>query len=150
MNHSTKKKLKPPPDSPSQQSLISKAEHLIGEFERLLASELHLLKTGQSVGLEEIAEAKQALVDQIGGHEAELIGLFEQQRDNVEVDELKKRLTQCRTDNKSNHALVMLELKHANKSLELLRSVLNMDDLSLYSERGEVQINREKRKFGSA
>ena len=44
----------------------------------------------------------------------------------------------------------MLELKHTNKSLELLRSVLKMDDLELYSQRGDVDVKREKRKLGNA
>ncbi|MFK8083243.1 MAG: hypothetical protein AB8B97_23435 [Granulosicoccus sp.] len=139
-----------PSVSTSQKSLILLTEHLVGEFERLLNSELHLLKTGQSNGLEAIAEAKHYLVDQISAQEAAIVDLFEKQPDSVEITTLKERLTQCRISNRSNHELVMLELKHANKSLELLRSVLKMDDLSLYSESGEVQINREKRNIGSA
>jgi len=134
----------------SQPALLSTVEHLAGEFERLLASELHLLKTGQVGGLEAIAEAKQLIVDQIGEHEVNLIALFTEQPETAEVVSLRERLTQCRADNKNNQGLVMLELKHTNKSLELLRSVLDMDDLCLYSERGEMQVNREKRKFGKA
>lgn len=135
---------------PSQADFIKMVEHLVGEFERLLAGELHLLKTGQADGLESIATAKQILVDQIAEKETRLIALFDELPQDVEIMNLKQRLMQCRTDNKNNHALVMLELKHTNSSLELLRSVLNMDDLSLYSERGKVQVNREKRNIGSA
>ena len=131
-------------------SLMDKANALVSEFERLLESELYLLKTGQAEGLEAIANAKQSLIDAIGEEEINLIELFKAEYENDDVKSLKQRLMQCRTDNRNNHALVMLELKHTNKSLELLRSVLKMDDLSLYSERGKVHVNREKRRFGSA
>jgi len=130
--------------------LLKQANQLVDEFERLLSSELDLLKNGQIEGLEAIAEAKHELMDQIGAREGQLIKLFEDTTANSKVKHLKERLKKCRADNKDNHALVMLELKHSKKSLELLRSVLNMDDLSLYSENGEVEVNREKRKLGSA
>lgn len=129
---------------------MEKANSLASEFERLLASELHLLKTGQGEGLEAIAEAKHLLIEELGKEEVNLIELFKAERGKDEVQSLKKRLMQCRAENRNNHALVMLEVKHTNKSLELLRSVLKMDDLSLYSEEGKVRVNREKRKFGSA
>jgi flagellar biosynthesis/type III secretory pathway chaperone len=122
----------------------------VSEFERHLEGELQLLKTGRSEGLEAIAVAKQALVEKINSEESMFADLFQQYGSDEEVIDLKNRLAQCRVNNRNNHALVMMELKHANKSLELLRSVLNMDDLSLYSDRGEVQVNREKRRFGSA
>ena len=131
-------------------TLLTAADILVSEFERLLASELHLLKTGRDEGLEAIAEAKQSLVDKIGAQEAKLIELFEAHPKNDEVRNLKQRLMACRTENRNNYTLVMLELKHSNKSLELLRSVLRMDDLSLYRERGTVRVRREKRRFGSA
>lgn len=137
-------------DASACSPLLAKANALLSEFERLLASELHLLKTGQGEGLEAIAEAKQSLVEAIGKEEDDLIELFNAEQDSEDVQSLKQRLMQCRTENRNNHALVMLELKQTNKSLELLRSVLKMDDLSLYSELGKVHINREKRRFGSA
>lgn len=149
MNHSTNTSKTPTRDA-SQDKLLKVVEHLVVEFERLLASELHLLKTGQADGLEAIATAKQTLVDQITEKEATLIALFDESSHDAEITALKARLMQCRIENKNNHALVMLELKHTNKSLELLRSVLNMDDLSLYSERGKVRVKREKRNIGSA
>lgn len=131
-------------------ALLRTADYLVGEFERLLASELHLLKTGQVDGLEAIAEAKQVLVVNIDAQQAELIRLFNEQPHDAQVMKLKDRLIRCRTENRNNHALVVLELKHADRSLELLRSVLKMDDLSLYGESGELRVKREKRKFGSA
>ena len=134
----------------STEVLLKNADLLVSQFERLLASELQLLKTGKEEGLEAIAAAKQSLVEKISLEESGLIDLFRTQHQNSEVERLKQRLQQCRVDNKSNHALVMLELKHTNKSLELLRSILNMDDLPLYSERGKVRVKREKRRFGSA
>jgi len=130
--------------------MLDRVNHLVSEFERLLASELHLLKTGQGEGLEAIADAKQSLVDELSKENGNLIELFNNKREQDDVQALMQRLTQCRTENRNNHALVMLELKHTNKSLELLRSVLKMDDLSLYSALGKLRVNRESRRFGSA
>ena len=130
--------------------VLKTAEQLVSEFERLLASEMHLLKTGRAEGMQAIAEAKQVLIDKLSGIEPELVELFVSQVHIPEIQNLKTRLLQCRTDNRNNHSLVMLELKHTNKSLELLRSVLKMDDLELYSQRGDVDVKREKRKLGNA
>ena len=130
--------------------VLNTAEPLISEFERLLASEMHLLKTGRAEGMQAIAEAKQVLIDKLSGIEPELVELFVSQAHVPKIQNFKTRLLQCRTDNRNNHSLVMLELKHTNKSLELLRSVLKMDDLELYSQRGEVAVKREKRKLGNA
>ena len=130
--------------------ILNTAEHLVSEFERLLASEMHLLQTGRAEGMQAIAEAKQVLIDKLSDIEPELVELFVSQAHVPEIQDLKTRLLQCRTDNRNNHSLVMLELKHTNKSLELLRSVLKMDDLELYSQRGEVDMKREKRKLGNA
>ena len=130
--------------------ILNAAEQLVSEFERLLASEMHLLKTGRAEGMQAIAEAKQVLIDKLSGIERELVELFVSQAHIPEIQNLKTRLLQCRTDNRNNHSLVMLELKHTNKSLELLRSVLKMDDLELYSQRGAVDVKREKRKLGNA
>jgi len=149
MSNSQQERTNGSDDAVLKQSL-SDADAIVSEFERHLEGELQLLKTGRSEGLEAIAVAKQTLVEKINSEESMFTGLFQQYGSDEEVIDLKNRLAQCRINNRNNHALVMMELKHANKSLELLRSVLNMDDLSLYSDRGEVQVNREKRRFGSA
>ena len=139
-----------PSNKEATDQVLNTAEQLISEFERLLTSEMHLLKTGRAEGMQAIAEAKQVLIDKLSGIEPELVELFINQAHVPEIQNLKDRLLQCRTDNRNNHSLVMLELKHTNKSLELLRSVLKMDDLELYGQRGDVDIKREKRKLGSA
>lgn len=137
-------------DNSVLESKLSAVDELVSRFEQHLESELQILKTGQAEGLEAVALAKKLLVEKINEQEEDFVELFANHGDDERVIDLKSRLTQCRTDNRSNHSLVLLELKHADKSLELLRSVLNMDDLSLYSDRGEVQVNREKRRFGCA
>ena len=129
---------------------LTAIDELVSEFERLLASEQHLLKNGQAEGVEVIAAAKQDTIDQLARQEAMLINMFQQFPNDENVNALKTRLLQCRIDNRNNHSLVLLELKHTNKSLELLRSMLMMDDLALYCERGQVDVRREKRRFGSA
>ena len=130
--------------------VLVRAEELVSEFEQLLASEMNLLKSGRTEGMQAIAEAKQLLIDELGSIEPTLVASFVNHPEASDVQSLKDRLTQCRTDSRNNYALVMLELKHTNKSLELLRSVLRMDDLSLYSQRGDVDVKREKRRLGSA
>ena len=125
-------------------------DELVSEFERLLASEQHLLKSGQAEGIEVIASAKQQIIDQLASQETVLVSMFQQFVKHESVAQLKERLLQCRINNKNNHSLVLLELKHTKKSLELLRSMLMMDDLSLYCQRGQVDVRREKRRFGSA
>lgn len=133
-----------------EHTILDSLEPLVIEFERLLSSELHLLSRGKSDGLESIAVAKKTLVENLSKIESDLIWLFDTHANDARVVALRDRLKNCRIENQNNHTLVMMELKHSQKSLDLLRSVMHMDDLSLYSERGEVDIKREKRKFGSA
>ncbi len=134
----------------STQELMTKTSQLVTEFEQLLSSERYLLSTGKSSGMEAISEAKHSVVTQLQERDEQLKNLFMNRGSVKGVAELKARMMQCQSDNKSNHALVMLELKHANKSLDLLRSVLKMNDLSLYSSRGAVTVKREQRRIGSA
>ncbi len=138
------------PSSSSTQELLAYVSELVSEFERLLASEEYLLSTGKSSGMQAIADAKQSIVVQLQGHDERLKKLFVSDGAVKEVATLKARMMRCQSGNKSNHRLVMLELKHANKSLDLLRSVLKMNDLSLYSSRGAVTVKREQRRIGSA
>lgn len=130
--------------------ILDSLDSLVNEFERLLSSEMHLLSRGMSNGLDSIALAKQSLVNKISHIEPDIIRVFDVHSTDARVMELKEKLKTCRIENQSNHTLIMMELKHSKKSLDLLRSVLNMDDLSLYSERGEIDVKREKRKIGSA
>lgn len=138
------------PASVSAQDLVLHASQLVLEFERLLESERYLLSTGKASGMQAIADAKQSVVAQLQEHDMQLRDLFASGNADKDVAKLKTRMMQCQTDNKSNHSLVMLELKHVNKSLDLLRSVLKMNDLSLYSSRGAVTVKREQRRIGSA
>jgi len=138
------------PDGNDRQAVLGVAKSLVSEFERLLNSERDLLKLGQADGLQAIADAKQVLISQLAAIEPSLIFLFSESGSDPDVQNLKDSLEKCRSNNRSNHDLVLLELKYTSKSLELLRSVLKMDDLALYGHRGEVDMKREKRRFGSA
>jgi flagellar biosynthesis/type III secretory pathway chaperone len=62
--------------------------------------------------------------------------------------ELKEAFNECRALNTKNRTVALLELKHTNKSIEHLRSLLKLDDLPLYAPSGQLTVNREKRNLG--
>ena len=82
----------PQPGAVETVQVLNTAEQLVSEFERLLASEMHLLKTGRAEGMQAIAEAKQVLIDKLSGIEPELVELFVSQVHIPEIQNLKARL----------------------------------------------------------
>jgi flagellar biosynthesis/type III secretory pathway chaperone len=122
----------------------------VDEFTRLLEDESRLMKARSADELQTLVAHKNQVLDELLQHESFLIMLFTEQADRPEVQLLKQRLEACRETNLANQSVAMIELNAARKSLELLRSLLRMDDLPLYGAAGQVSIAREKRNLGSA
>jgi len=69
----------------------------------------------------------------------------------VEGEDTVKQLLQLSNElNERNRSLVLVALDQNRKSLSLLRSVLKLDQTSVYSANGELNADRSKRYLGSA
>ena len=93
---------------------------------------------------------KVALLDSLARLEPHLRMVY----NAAEVQEGKlsvRRLLQLCSDlNTRNHSLVLIAIDQNRKSLSLLRSVLNLDQTSVYSATGELNADRSKRYLGNA
>jgi flagellar biosynthesis/type III secretory pathway chaperone len=136
--------------SPFILSRMQEVTRQVEEFTRLLEDESRMMKARSAEELQTLVAHKNQVLDELLQYESFLIMLFTEQADRPEVKLLKQQLQACREINLANQSVVMIELNAARKSLELLRTLLKMDDLPLYGAAGQVSIAREKRNLGSA
>lgn len=125
-------------------------KNLVDDFEQLLISESALLQSANSDHISELAAQKQLVLDSLSVFEPQLITLFDQHSAESEVQLIKATLARCQQQNQKNQLVTQTVLKHTNNGLELLRSIQQMNDLSLYEPSGELNIKREQRHLGSA
>jgi flagellar biosynthesis/type III secretory pathway chaperone len=126
------------------------AQRLANDFEQLLDEEHALLGSASTQNLQKLADKKKSLVDSLTTIEPQLIKLLKDYPEQPEIASIRKILGKCQTRNRDNQVLTQLVLKHTNSSLELLRTLQQMDDLSLYAASGELDVKREQRDLGSA
>lgn len=131
-------------------SVIASSNEWVIRFTARLDDEIRLLRNDELAGLHHVSERKQQLLYDLASREKKLIKIFAQHGHLPEIKHLKEQLQMCKDRNLANQRVVMQHLNHTNKSLELLRSLLRMNDLSLYSDRGQLRVKREKRHIGSA
>ncbi|MFK7891038.1 MAG: hypothetical protein AB8B63_09520 [Granulosicoccus sp.] len=130
-------------------STILEAQSVIDEFDKLLVQENSLLEVTDAQNILILSEKKKELVGKIAEFENQLRTLFQHHPDHQGVQMLKETLRRCQANNRSNQQVAQIVLKHTSNSLELLRSLQQMDDLSLYAASGELEVKREKRRLGS-
>ena len=139
------------PNDPATATLLSESGRLVAELETLLQSECKMMQSSSPEDLLALAQRKEMILGALATREQALIRLFaEASVADVSVNSLKQRLLACRTLNEQNQHVALIELSQTRKSLELLRSMLKMNDVPTYGSTGHVTVTREKRDFGSA
>lgn len=133
-----------------QSTLLTETGRLVTELETLLVTESRMMQSSTADDLLALVNRKGDILRGIAARESSLIQLFSGIANNKEVNDLKSRLQACRALNKQNQQVALVELSHTRKSLEMLRSMLKMNDVPVYGSTGHVTITREKRDFGSA
>lgn len=116
----------------------------------VLEAELIAIKERNTDELYNLVSQKNTILNELQKIDTYLSDLFSlvSETESDSVLELKKTLNDCRELNTKNRTVALLELKHTNKSIEHLRSLLQMDDLPLYAPGGQLTVNREKRNLG--
>jgi flagellar biosynthesis/type III secretory pathway chaperone len=107
------------------------------------------MKERNSDELYSLVSQKTTILNQLQNSDTYLSELFSLSVQTDSVLELKESLSECRVLNTKNRTVALLELKHTNKSIEHLRSLLKLDDLPLYAPSGQLTVNREKRNLGT-
>lgn len=114
----------------------------------VLEAELAAIKKRDPVELHSLVSQKTTILNELQSKDEYLSELFSHSEQSNSIKELKEILNECRMLNTQNRTLATLELKHTNKSIEHLRSLLNLDDLPLYAPSGQLTVSREKRNLG--
>lgn len=117
----------------------------------VLEAELVAIKERNTDELYNLVSQKTTILNELQKKDTYLSELFSlvTETESESVLELKETLNDCRDLNTKNRTIALLELKHTNKSIEHLRSLIKMDDLSLYAPGGQLTVNREKRNLGT-
>ncbi len=114
----------------------------------VLESELAAIKARDTEELHILVSQKTIILNELQSKDTYLTELFSHADQTDSIKELKESLNECRMLNTQNRTVAILELKHTNKSIEHLRSLLKLDDLPLYAPSGQLTVNREKRNLG--
>ncbi|NND89872.1 MAG: flagellar protein FlgN [Granulosicoccus sp.] len=138
------------PKVKDHQLLVQEVARLVSSLSALLDEEFKVMKVSSAESLEALLARKEAVLDAIGQRESELAQLFGQSPGDPVVEALRTQVRQCHELNQRNKTIANLHLSHTRKSLELLRSMLKMNDVPVYGASGEVTIKREKRDLGRA
>lgn len=135
---------------PLDERLVQELNDLAAEFKRLLEAETSVMEARSTDALPGLVEEKNQIVGSLQEQEPFLINLLNDHAEVDSVQSLKNLLEQCQQLNRQNQTIALVELKHTQNSLELLRTLLKLDDLPLYSAAGDIRVKREKRDLGSA
>ncbi len=137
-------------ESPAIQSQLQLVEQQVLRFKRLLDDEAALMKVRNAGDLPLLVARKNEAIAELMKNENFMIHLFADHADESAVAALRQQLDACRALNSLNRSVASIELSATRKSLELLRSLLRMDDLPLYGSAGKISVVREKRDLGEA
>ena len=134
---------------------VARALTLAKSLRALLDEERRAAVIAEPTAIEGLAARKRELLASLERLQPELRQLFAEDgrsggETDAERDELLACLRECRERNAENSVAVGAAIGQARSALSLLRDVLALDDLTLYDERGELQVRRERRRFGRA
>lgn len=132
----------------TEQQLIADIDTLSKELLALLTAESDAMKERNIETLTRISSEKNTLLSRLQGCDEFLSQLFARTPETAVIADLKATLQQCHSLNSDNRTVALVELKHTNNSIELLRSLLNLDDVPLYGAYGKITVSREKRNLG--
>jgi flagellar biosynthesis/type III secretory pathway chaperone len=130
-----------------EEQLREEIKSLCAALRDVLEEELVAINERNSDELYNLVSQKTTILNNLQNQNTYLIDLFSLPATDS-ILELKEALNECRALNTKNRTVALLELKHTNKSIEHLRSLLKLDDLPLYAPSGQLMVNREKRNLG--
>jgi flagellar biosynthesis/type III secretory pathway chaperone len=139
------------PAAPVQHALdVEELKRLVEELCALLRNEFTAMESQSLDSLNESLGRKDVVLQQIVHRETDLARLFQHSGEDPGVIALAASVRACHELNERNKAMAQVQLSHTRKSLELLRSMLKMNDVPVYGASGQVSISREKRDHGCA
>lgn len=129
---------------------IEELKELVGQFKQILLTETTLMENRTVEALPGLLKQKEQVLQHLQENQAAIIELLKSDTSDASVEQLRQALEFCQARNRENQGVAMVELRQTRDSLDLLRSLLRLDDLPLYSSGGRMTVKREKRNLGSA
>ena len=119
---------------------------------QLLDDERRAAAVAEPAGLETLAARKRQLIESLEGLRPALGPLLaaDSAADAAAREALRACLEECRERNAQNGIVVRTATTHVRTALSMLRETLALDDVTLYDGRGELRVQRERRRFGQA
>lgn len=135
--------------------LLGRAERVAEQLLDVVNQEREYMRKRDVTAVNALTMNKQRLLEALAVLEPSLAELHSRQSEaGVAVVDAFSRVVnlmeQARRANSENMGIAMTELTHAHDALALLRSMLSLDDLTLYGIGGALNVNREQRRLGSA
>ena len=131
---------------------LASALSLARALRDLLEEERRAATVAEAGALEKLVARKRRLLDALEALQPALGRAMESddERGRASREALRAALADCREQNLENGVAVRTAGRHVRSALELLRGTLALDDLTLYDERGRLEVRRERRRFGQA
>lgn len=143
-------------ESNAGETVIQRANRLASRLYGVLEAELVVLQTRRVEEIGAMTEEKRTLIDQLAALEPAVKSLLtggnagvKPLADEEEILEFKNRIQACQARNKNNQTLALMELDHSREALALLRSLMQLEDVTLYGAGGDLSVIREKRNLGA-
>lgn len=132
----------------SERQLIQELDALTLKLISVMQRETAAMKKRDLENLSRLSSEKSELLNLLQESNEFISQLLRRSPLIPEVERLKQQLAECHSINRVNRTLATVELKHTQNSIELLRSLLKLDDVPLYGAYGQVTVSREKRNLG--
>ncbi|MEE9320426.1 MAG: flagellar export chaperone FlgN [Granulosicoccus sp.] len=148
--------LKAAGENSARETVMQRANQLASRLYDILAVELDVMQARRVEEVNAMTEEKRLLVDQLAqlepairSHLSASDATGQMLVDDEGVLEFKERIQACQARNKNNQTLALVELGHSREALALLRSLMQLEDVTLYGAAGDLSIIREKRNLGA-
>ena len=140
----------------SNHHVVNKAISIAQNLNVLLESEWEVMKSRDEAAVRSLAMEKQHLLVELESLGSGIQNVVNEttlsDKEEVSLKMSKQRLREillrCQQVNRDNQAIASVEIKQSRDALELLRSLMKMNDVAVYGEAGEMTITREKRLLG--
>jgi flagellar biosynthesis/type III secretory pathway chaperone len=132
------------------EGILDYADRYATELHEVLEDEYRALTHQDEPSIQSLVAKKKALLDSLHNVEPQLHEIFNTFDTNKDVESLQKKIRLCSELNKRNRYVVLTAIDQNRKSLALLRSILKLDQSSVYSKTGELNTDNSTRYLGNA
>ena len=133
----------------TEEEIVNLATQHAEQLIEVLDSEYQAMHRRDLDSISELANQKDSLLKSLSSLEPKLVASLTKNIVSENSASFKKVLLLCRERNERNRTIALVELNQNTKALSLLKSVMKVDDESVYNAVGSLSGTRVKRYLGS-